>query len=127
MMTGVVTPHHTLQFGKFADHAGQQIALAQARRAGRRPGVDADATGNDPRQLGHADALVPQTAQRLLVGDGLELFLIAGQRRLQIRVPEEFRIGEARTDHPFVTLANLARILAVDVRDADEMLGKPAR
>ncbi len=122
----VVTAHHALQLGKLADHAREQIALGQARRARRQAGIDTDAIGDDTRDFRHAHALVPQAAEGLLVGDVFQRVLIALERRLQIFIPEKLRVGEARTDHALIAFADFLRLLAVEVGDADEVLGELA-
>ena len=128
----VVATHDALQLREFADHARHQVALRELGGLRRLRRIDAEAVhraqafGDHARQFADAADLVPDRTEFLLVGDLLQRVLLRGERRLQVVIEEELGVGEARTDHAFITLADLVRITALDVGDADEMFGQLA-
>ena len=113
---GVVFAHRALQFGKFADHFGEQIRLAQPRGALGFLHIGAD----QRRQLGREplDALdaLRLRAELLVKDDVLELRQPVFQPRLQIGLVEEFRIGEPRADDALVAGDDrLAAVFRLDI------------
>ena len=77
----------------------------------------------DAFDQGHqALALVVHVAQAFLEDDGLRLFRIAGQRFLAVLVEEEFRVGQAGTQHALIAADHVLQVLLAAVADGDELV-----
>ena len=73
------------------------------------------------RQLGDALDLVGDRAELLVEDDPVELLRLLLERNLQVLLPEEARIGEARGEDPAIAFDDrLAAVAGADVGDADE-------
>ena len=120
-MLGAVAAHDALQFGKFLDHLGHQIALGQPRRPLGPVRLPVVLIGNEPGQRRDPITLVRDRAESLLENDMLEAFLPRCQRLLAVQSPEKFGVAEPGTNHPLVTRPHLRRITADQVGDGNEV------
>ena len=97
---GVVAADQALQFGELADHPGDEVGLGEARGAfgdvGGSAALDDPLLDQPPRQLGHALDLVGDGAELLVEDDLLELLRLLRERDLEVLLPEEARVGQAR-------------------------------
>ena len=71
-------------------------------------------------ELADAGALVRDRAESLLVHNVPKRFDARRERALAVAVPEERGIGEAWTNDSFVAIADLVRVLALEIGDRDE-------
>ena len=95
---GVVAAHQALQFGKLADHLGDEIGLGEACGlfSHVRIRILDDAFLDQPaRQLRHALHLVGDGAQLLMEGDPLQTLRVFGQGLLAVDIPEETGVRQA--------------------------------
>ena len=119
---GVVAPHDSLQFGEFADHRGQQVALGQlggARRpASRRRRCSSAISPASVATRRTLSPIEPSFAWKVTASSAGKP---RGQRLLAILAPEERRVRQARPHHALVAGAHLGGIAALDVADGDEM------
>ncbi len=122
VVSRVVGTHDALQLGEFTDHAGGQIGLGQPRGGPCSIPVSAGDVLAEPGGK-RAEPVQP-------VADGPQLGVKndrrqrrnpAAQTLLAVLIPEEFSIGQARSEHPLVTTCNplegLCRTLPVGHRD----------
>ena len=70
---GVVAAHQALQLGELADHAGDEVGLAQFGGAAGEVGLGVDGAGDLAGQLLDALDAVPLGAELLVERDGLQL------------------------------------------------------
>ena len=135
---GEVAADDALQFGEFADHAGDEVGLGEARGAfgfvGEDFGGDAavafdDALLDQPaRQLGDALDLVGDGAELFVEDDLLELLRLLLERDLEVLLPEEARVAQPRGEHALVARDDRrAAVVGVDVGGADEVRRELAR
>src|SRR5581483_11590755 len=113
--------HDALQLEKFADHRGEQVALAKLRRSLALRTRLAHRRSNLAREPAHAPCLVTQGAEPRLESDGIETFAPRRERLLAILFPEKGRVRQARAHDALVSLHDLRRIATVDVADGDEV------
>ncbi len=117
-----------MQLGKFADHLGQQIGLAELRRALGLGDIGADDRRKMARQRNDARDALGLGAELLVEHDVLELRQPVFQPRLQIGLVEELRIRQPRADHALVAGDDrLAAVGRLDVRDQNEFVGELRR
>ncbi len=128
-MRGVVTPHDALQFGKLADHVGQQIGLGQQRgalglldRKGRR-----NLPGNAPCERLHPPHALALRAQLGVIDHFVEAGHAVFEALLAVLLEEELRIGQARAHHALVAFDDRAGIGRRDIADDQETVGELAR
>ncbi len=125
LSAGVVFAHQALQLGKFADHVGQQIRLAQTRRTPGFLHIGTDERrklGGDARDARDALGL---GAELFVEHDVLELGQPVFEPRLEIGLIEELRVGKTRADHALVAGDDrAAAVLRLDVGDENEFVGK---
>ena len=104
----------SLQFRKFADHVGDQVALGKfggaigCADAGMRNPAGEPLFGEPASQLAHALDFFAVAAELGLIGHGAEFRKIVGEPTFLIRLPEEPGIREPRPQHPLVPRANQA-------------------
>ena len=127
--TGVISAHKPLQFGKFSDHFGHQVGLAQF---GRKPRLHRVRAGDEGAQrlgqIGHTRDLFGERAQLFVEGDARQLGRLPGERGLEILIPEKARVRKARGEHLAVAGDDrLAAVAGRDVGSADEGVGELAR
>ena len=124
----VVAAHQPLQLGELAHHARHQVGLGQLRRAPRILGFGIHRAGDLERQLG--DPLHPLllAAQLLVEGDAAQRHRHLVERLLQVLLPEELGVRQARADHLLVAGDDLlAAVLAMQVGHQQELVGELAR
>ena len=121
-----MTTCNALQFRKLVDHPRLQIVLGQFGRTPRQCRVNADLFRDAFGQRGNALYLVGHAAQLGLIGYGRESCTHRFQALLQVFIEEKPCIGETGANHPLVTLANLVRVLRLDIRNTDEVLAQLA-
>ena len=61
-----------------------------------------------------------QAAKAALINDFAQSIFAARERLAPVAVPEKRRVGKARANDAFVAVANLVRILALNVGYRDE-------
>ncbi len=128
LLAGVVAAHDPLQLGKFADHAGGEISLAEMRGLCGEVRVGADKGRELARQRLDALHALVHRAELGVEGDALEPLQPFGERDLAVLVPEEAGVVQARRQHPRIARPrwrlppSLASMLAID----DEV-GREAR
>ena len=129
-LVGVVAAHHALQFREFTHHAGDQVGLAEPRSLlgeGLGRAVIADEGGEFAGQ-GH-DPLHPLVhgPELGVEGDALQLLQPVFQLGLQVLVPEEAAVGEARRQHLGVARRDqLAAVRRLDIGHGDEVRDQEA-
>ena len=114
---GVVVAHQALQLGEFADHFGQQIGLAELRRALGLGDIGADDRREMPGQRVDARDALGLRAELFVEHDLLEFRQPVFQPRLQIGLVEELRVRQPRADDALVAGDDrLAAVAGLDVR-----------
>ena len=105
----VLAAHHPLQLGEFAHHLAHQIVLAEVggpsgglRRGGGQRKLGQQHIGA-PLQPLHP---VPQAAEALGEGDPRQLVTAVDAGHGAVGLEEEFRVGQAGPQHPFVAAAD---------------------
>ena len=122
----VVAAGDALQFRELAHHPRLQVVLRQHRRAPGLRGIGTDQGGHGLGQCRHPHHLVGHAAQLRLEGDAGQALAHRRQPLLEVLVEEEARVGEPRSDHALVALADFPGILRFDIGDADEVLRQAA-
>ena len=100
--TGIIPAHHALQFREFAHHPTRQISLGQPRGTCGERRIGAHHRRNQPSQPLQPPHPLPLRPQLGVKHHPIQLGQQILQRRLQILVPEEPRIGEPRPQHPLI-------------------------
>ena len=125
---GIVAAHKALQFGKLADHFGDQIGLGEAGGLFGHIGIGIlhDALFDQPAgQLRHPVHLVGDRAELFVESDPLQPLGVLRESLLAIHVPEEARVGKPRRQDLAVAVHDRgATILSLDIRGADEGVGQ---
>ena len=115
-----------MQLGKFADHVGQQVGLAQLRGALRLGGIGADDRRQPPGERNDARDALGLRTELLVEHDVLEFRQPVFQPRFQIGLVKELGIGQPRADDALVAGDDcLAAIRGFLVGDQDELVGEP--
>ena len=121
----IVAAHEALQFGEFADHAGDQIGLGEARRAFGLLDIGANGLGDLTGQRPDALDAFALAAKLGVEGDGVEFFRPFFEADLAVLIPEEFRIGQSGGDNLVVAGDDgLAAILGHEVRHHEIVIGQ---
>ena len=105
----VVLAHDALQLGQLADHAGQQVALAQLGGAARHPAIEADVIGqrvDDADDPPHLVAGRLRVAQLGLEDDVVELGPQRAEVLLAVLGEEEPGVGQPGREHALVAGAD---------------------
>ena len=123
----VETADDSLQFGKFAHHLRDQVALGEFRGAvGTRHVRLRDAAaepllGKPARERAHALDFIAIASEARFVGDRCELRQIVAQLDFLIGLPEELRIGKTRAQHALVPGAHQALGILRQIDDRKKM------
>jgi hypothetical protein len=126
---GEIGTERALQFRELADALGDEIGLGEPRGSADRLEIGPDDPLADQPfgELRHPLGLVGDGAELLVEDDAAELLRLLGERHLQILLPEEFRVREARGEHLAIALDDRgAAVRRLDIGDADEVRGKRA-
>jgi len=120
---GVVLAHGALQFRELAHHGGHEISLRQLRGA---HGIawSTYTFGDVLRQSSNPCGLLRITAQFRLKRDLAQARRVRLQRKFAVLVPEERGIAQPWPDHPFIALAYLGGIPALNVAHGNEAAGQ---
>ncbi len=123
----VVAAHHALQFGKLADHVGQQVGLGQLRgaRGLLRQRRAAEPLADRRGQRRHARDALAHRAEASVVDDAGQ----PRQARLEaapaVLVVEELRVGQPWPHDALVARDHARRVGRAHVGDDQEALGEP--
>ncbi len=123
----VQTSDDSLQLGELANHFRGQIAFGEfggaiGLRNVRQEHAEVKPLLGEPAGDGaHTLDLVPIAAEARLVGHPLQLWQIVGEPTFLIRLPEELRVGEARSKNAFVAGADQSLRVLVHIDDRQEV------
>ena len=123
VMFGIFPAHQALQGRKLPDDAGQEIGLAEFRRAPAilNQSVVAELPGHMGRHRDDTLRFLMQAAE-FLVERHRQLFRHAiDQRGLAIFIEEELGIGQPRRQNPLVPFANQLHVRQLHVGDGEEI------
>src|SRR5208282_2665373 len=119
-----------LEFGKFANHVGDEVALGEEGGAVRKLGLAGEWCGSGvglgdfeiSDEVTHALDFEAVAAEAGFVKDGVELGDIVGEPTFDlVGGPEEASIGETRAENAFVSGAHGAAEVAVGIDDGEEV------
>ncbi len=117
---GVVVACNALHLGKLANHFGRQVALGQQACTCGALSIAANAWRNERSELGDALSLVKHRTQLRLEHHVLQALVERLQLLLLVLLKEELGVGQTGANDFLVTVDDLGRVLAVDVRDRNE-------
>ena len=125
---GVVLAHQALQFGKFADHFGEQIGLAQLRGAFGLGDVGADQGCQLTGERDDARDAFFLRAELFVKDDLREFRQPRFERRLQVGLVEELGVAQARADDALIASDDrLAAVAGLDIGDENELVDELRR
>src|SRR5438270_12543644 len=104
---GEVAADYALKLGELADHAGDEIRLRQPRRTFNEVGIRPfhDPLFHQPAgELRYAFDLVGDSPELLVKNDTRELLHLLLEPNLEVLLPEETRVSQARSEHPAVAV-----------------------
>ena len=117
-MQGIGRAHDSLQGGKFPNHIGQQIGLAeQGGPAGGFAHLGLENFTEHPRQLDHPFGFLQHRAKFCLKDNAGEQVPAFGQRGLSVGIEEEQGILQSRPQYPLMALPADVGILHPGVVD----------
>jgi len=124
---GVVTAHQALQLGEFADHLGEQVGLAELRRALGLGDVGADHGRKLSGERDDAGDALGLAAELFMKHDVLEFRQTLFELGLEIGLVKELGVRQARADDALVAGDDrLAAIGRLDIGDQDELVDQLA-
>ena len=117
VVTGVILAHAALQFGKLADHVGEQVGLGQARGTARQLHITAAQLGDLARQMFDTRAALELRAQLVVIHHAGQPGQARFKALLAVLVKEEARVRQACAQHTLVAAGDRRGIAGSQIRD----------